>query len=120
MRILAFDKKQLKEQIMLGDLMGNFEEKQQKMQESLKLITVEAEAGDGAVKVQANAAREVLNVSIDKTKIDLEDMDQLEDLLVVAVNRVIEQASLKEAEESQKILSDMLPPGMGGLTDMFK
>ncbi len=105
---------------MFGDLMGNFEEQQKQMQAKLAGITVEAEAGDGAIKVTANAAREILNVSIDKEKIDMEDMEQVEDLLVVAMNRVIELASAKEAEESQKMVSGMLPGGMDGLADMFK
>ena len=83
-------------------------------------ITIEAEAGDGAVKVQANAAREILNIAIDKEKISLEDTEELEDLLVVAMNRVIVLASEKEAEESQKMVSNILPLGMEGLTDMFK
>jgi len=105
---------------MMENLFGNLGEQQEKMKEALASITVEAEAGDGAVKIQANAGREILNIAIDKEKIDLEDMEQLEDLLLVAMNRVIEQASLKEAEESQKMVSNMLPPGMEGLTDMFK
>lgn len=105
---------------MLGDLMGNFEEQQKQMQATLAGITVEAEAGEGAVKVTSNAAREILNISIDKEKIDINDLEQIEDLLVVAMNRVIALASEKEAEESQKMVSGMLPPGMDGLTDMFK
>ena len=100
--------------------MGNFQEKQEKMKETLIAITVEAEAGDGAVKIQANAAREILNIAIDKEKVSLEDTEELEDLLVVAMNRVILLASEKEAEESQKMVSNILPPGMEGLTDMFK
>jgi len=105
---------------MFGDMLGNLQENQEKMKETLSAIQVEAEAGDGAVKVQANAAREILNISIDKEKVSLEDTEELEDLLVVAINRVIELASVKEAEESQKMVSNMLPPGMEGLTDMFK
>lgn len=105
---------------MFGDMLGNLQENQENMKKTLATITVEAEAGDGAVKVQANAAREILNISIDKEKVALEDTEELEDLLVVALNRVIELASSKEAEESQKMVSNMLPPGMEGLTDMFK
>lgn len=100
--------------------MGNLEEQQAKMQAALTQITVDAQAGAGAVKVQANAAREILNISIDKEKVSLDNTEELEDLLLVAINRVIEAASVKEAEESQKMVSNMLPPGMEGLTDMFK
>ncbi len=105
---------------MFGDMLGNFQEKQEKMKEALTAITVEAQAGDGAVIIQANAAREILNIAINKEKISLGNTEELEDLLVVAMNRVIGLASEKEAEESQKMVSNILPPGMEGLTDMFK
>ena len=104
---------------MFGDILGNMEERQKEMREKLAQITVEAEAGDGAVKVTANAARAITNISISKEAIDLDDIEQLEDLLLVAVNRVIEKAAVKEAEESQKMMKDMLPPGMGDLSDLF-
>ncbi len=98
--------------------MGNMEEKQAAMKAKLANIQVEAEAGDGAIKVSANANREILNISIDKSKLDWDDSEQLEDLLLVAINRVIERASAKEAEESQKLIQDMLPPGLGGMFGM--
>ena len=100
---------------MFGDLLGNMEEKQQEMKEKLSAIQVEAEAGDGAIQVTATAAREITNLSIDKSVLDLEDTEQLEDLLLVAINRALEKATVKEAEESQKLMRDMLPPGFGGL-----
>lgn len=105
---------------MFGDLFGNLEEQQAKMKEALSAIQVESEAGDGAVKISANANREILNVAIDKDKIDLTDTEELEDLLVVALNRVLAQAAEKEAVEGQKLMKDMLPPGLGGISDMFK
>ena len=98
--------------------MGNMEEKQAEMKAKLAKITVEAEAGDGAIKVSANANREILNISIDKSKLDWEDSEQVEDLLLVAINRVIKNATEKEAEESQKLIQDMLPPGLGGMFGM--
>lgn len=105
---------------MFGDLFGNLEEQQAKMKEALSAIQVESEAGDGAVKISANANREILNVAIDKEKLDLTDTEELEDLLVVALNRVLAQAAEKEAVEGQKLMKDMLPPGLGGISDMFK
>ena len=100
-------------------MFGNMEEMQQQMKAKLTTITVEAEAGDGAIKVQANAAREILNISIDKSALDWEDHEQVEDLLLVAINRSLELAAAKEAEATQNMLKDMLPPGMGGLSDLF-
>lgn len=100
---------------MFGDLFGQMEEQQKALREKLSTIPVEAEAGDGAVKITANAAREITNIKIDPAVLDPEDPEQLEDLLLVAINRVLEKAAVKEAAESQKLISNMLPPGMEGL-----
>lgn len=104
---------------MFGDLLGNMEEKQKVMKEKLNTIILTEETGDGAIKVSANANREITNISINKEGIDLEDMEQLEDLLMVAMNRVLEKAAEQEAIESQKMMKDMMPPGLGGLGDLF-
>jgi nucleoid-associated protein EbfC len=45
------------------------------------------------------------------------DKEQLEDLLVVAINRALDEAGEKAAFETEKMMQDMLPPGFG---DMFK
>ena len=100
---------------MFGDLLGNMEEQQQALREALAQITVEAESGDGAVKVTANAAREILNISINQEALDWEDVEQVEDLVVVAVNEALTKAAAKEAAETQRLLKDMLPPGREGM-----
>lgn len=100
---------------MFGDMFGQMEEQQKAMREKLREVEIESEAGDGAVKVTVNAARELTNITIDPASIDTEDVEQLEDLILVAVNRAMEEAAEVEAIESQKMLNDMLPPGMAGL-----
>lgn len=104
---------------MFGDLLGDMQEKQKAIKEKLATITVEAEAGGGMVKVTANANKEILNISINKEVMDPEDTEQLEDLLLVAINRAIELAAEKEQSETQNLIKDMLPPGMGGLGNLF-
>ena len=100
-------------------MFGDMEEKQKQLQIKLGQIELSATAGEGAIKVTANANREITNIAIDKSVIDLEDLEQLEDLLLVAVNRAIALAAAKEAEEAQNLLKDMLPPGMDGLSGLF-
>lgn len=96
---------------MLGDLMGNFQEKQAAMKERLASITIE-EKIEG-LTITANAAREILNINIEPSL--LEDKEQLEDLLVVTLNKVMDKVAEKEAEMSQNMVNDLLPPGMAGL-----
>lgn len=95
--------------------MGQMQEMQAKLKDQLREISVEAEAGDGLVKVTANAAREITNIKVSPDLLDPEDAEGLEDLLMVAINRVLEKAAEREAAESQGLLKNMLPPGMDGL-----
>ena len=104
----------------MGDIMGNMDAVQKQMREKLLSIEIQAEAGDGAVKVTANAAREILSIAIQPDLLAAGDVEQLEDLIVVAVNRAIQLATEQEAETTQNMLKDMLPPGLGGLANMFK
>lgn len=100
---------------MFGDLFGNVEQQQAEMRKKLAEVIVTADAGSGAVTVRANANREILDVKIDKSKLDWDDLEEVQDLLVAAVNNALEKAMVEEQAETQKLISQMLPPGMGGL-----
>jgi nucleoid-associated protein EbfC len=99
-------------------MFGNIQEKQAEMQKKLSTINVEAEAGDGAIKVIANAARQIIDIKINPN-FKFNDYEELEDLLLTAVNRAISKAAEIEAAESQKMISEMLPPGFGNLGSLF-
>lgn len=96
---------------MFGDLFGNLQKQQEEMQQKLATILVEAEAGDGAVTVKAGADMRLENIKIDGSKLDLTDSEQLEDLVLEAVNRALDLAREKAAVESGKLLQQMMPPG---------
>jgi DNA-binding YbaB/EbfC family protein len=104
---------------MFGNLMGDMEERQKELRKKLAERTVEATAQNGAVTVVVNGNREVTNISIDSDKIELTDTEQLEDLLLVATNEAMEKAAIMEAEATQELLRDMMPPGLGGLGGLF-
>lgn len=99
-------------------MFGGMEEMQKQMQEKLTSIIVEEQAGAGLIKIKANAARQILDVSI-SPELDLTDKEELEDLILEAVNRVVAAAAAKEQEESQAMLAKMLPGGMGNLGNLF-
>lgn len=104
---------------MFGDLLGNMQEQQADLQKKLDTIELSASAGDGAVKVTVTATQRVVNVLIDKEKIDLEDVEQLEDLLIVALNQALAMAVDTQSQETNSMVKDMLPGGLGGLGDLF-
>jgi len=97
----------------MGDLMGQFQQMQQKMQElkaRMNEITVEAETGGGMVKVTATANKRVLRVSIDPTILD--DREMVEDLVAAATNRALENAEAKGQEAMAELTKGLFPGGM--------
>lgn len=96
---------------MLGDMMKNMQEQQEQMQEQLKAIPVEI--NKHGIHIKANAAREILNISIDNEL--LTDKDQLEDMLIITLNELQSAITSQEAQASQKLMNDMLPGGLGSL-----
>lgn len=103
---------------MFEDLLGNLEKQQQMMQQKLAEIVVEGNSGDNAVVVQATAELLVKNIKIDPEKVDLSDHEQLEDLVLVAVNEALEAAKKAAAAESGKLFEGLMPPG--GLDGLLK
>ena len=99
---------------MLGDLFSKLQEAQQKMQEGkqkLANITIDGEAGDGAVKVSVTGNREVKTISVNDSLLSPERKEELEDLLVTALNRALQNAEKQYEEEMKDVAGGML----GGL-----
>jgi nucleoid-associated protein EbfC len=99
---------------MFGNLLGGMEEKQEAMRQKLASTTVTGTA-DG-ITVTANGNREIVNIQIDPAI--LTDKEQLEDLLLVAINRALKSALELEGDEAQKLLQESLG-GFGGLSSLF-
>ncbi|MCB0644385.1 MAG: YbaB/EbfC family nucleoid-associated protein, partial [Phaeodactylibacter sp.] len=67
----------------------------------------------------ATGDQRILDISINKEAIDWEDSEQVEDLVMTAVNRALDLAGEKAAAASEEMLKDMMPPGLGGLSNLF-
>lgn len=89
------------------------QEKMRAMQEELGRRQVSADAGGGMVTAIVNGRLEVVKVRIDQTKVDVNDTEMLEDLIVAAINAAQVKAADMMKQEMQKAAGDMgLPPGM--------
>ena len=100
----------------LPGLMAKAREMQDKMaavQEELGRKTVSADAGGGLVEATCNGRRELVRVHIDKSRVDLNDTEMLEDLIVAAVRSAQDKAVDVAKAEMQRVASEMgVPPGM--------
>ncbi len=90
------------------------QEQMAKTQAELEEKTVEVSAGGGKVKVVANGAGDVVSIKIDKTVVDPEDVEILEDMILSGVQQAITQGKEMASGEMSKITGGMgLPPGLG-------
>ena len=83
-----------------------------KMQEELKLRTIETTVGGGAVTVVVSGKKEVVSVKIDPSAVDPEDVEKLEDLLVAAGNEGMRKIDEMTEAEMGKLTGGMKMPGM--------
>jgi len=89
------------------------QEKMKSMQEELARKQVSADSGGGMVTAIVNGRLELVKVRIDKSKIDPNDTEMLEDLIVAAVSAAQNKAAEMMKDEMSKMAQDMgLPPGM--------
>ena len=102
----------------LGNLPGlmqkarEMQEKMKAMQEELAKRQVSADAGGGMVSAVVNGRMELIKVRIDKTKIDPNDTEMLEDLITAAVAAAQNKAAEMVKQEMSKMSSELgLPPG---------
>ena len=103
---------------MFGDLMGmmgKFKETQEKVKqtkERLHTVSLREESTDGLLGVTLTANRTIKAIDIDDSL--LEDKEQLEDYLVLTLNKAIEKATKIQEQELAAVAKEGMPniPGM--------
>jgi nucleoid-associated protein EbfC len=98
-------------------MMGKMKEVQQKMkeaQDNLSKIKTTSESGGGMVRATVNGKKQVLTIDIDPSIIKADDKILMQDLVVAAVNKAMEDVDILAKEEIKKATDGLLPniPGM--------
>ncbi|MFM1754501.1 MAG: hypothetical protein RLZZ236_1440 [Bacteroidota bacterium] len=104
----------------LMGMMGKLRETQQKIEDTkqrLNTVLIDEQSTDGTLKVTLTANRTIKSISIDYSL--LEDKEQLEDYLILVLNKAIEKATkVNEAELDAVAKMDM--PMIPGMDNLFK
>jgi len=108
---------------MFGDMMGmmgKLKETQQKVEATKKRldsVSLEESSPEGLVKVVITANRKVKEIQIDANL--LSDKEQLEDYLILAINKAIEKATQVNETELAAVAKDGMP-NIPGMDNLFK
>lgn len=99
----------------MNNMMKQMQKMQKKMEEvqaQVDATELEATSGGGAVKVVVNGKREVLDIEIDPSVVDPEDVEMLQDLVMAAVNEALRKAEEFASKEMGKVTGGLNIPGM--------
>lgn len=107
---------------MFGDMMGmmnKIKETQEKVEatkERMKSVMVDEKSNDGLLSVTVTANRDIKSINISDEL--LEDKEQLEDYLILTLNKALARANEINEREVAAAAKDGMPdiPGL----DMFK
>jgi DNA-binding YbaB/EbfC family protein len=98
----------------IGQLMKQAQQMQQKMaemQEQLAAVEMTGMAGGGMVQLTLNGKGDVKSVKLDKSVVDPQEVEVLEDLLVAAFNDARQKVNAHTETEMQKLTGGLALPG---------
>ena len=95
----------------MQQMMRQAQQMQEKLQQDIALIKVEATAGGGMVTVQMDGQKNLLAVKIDPEVAG--DVEMLQDMIVAAANEAVKKVDDQIKQRMGGMLGGMgLPPGM--------
>ena len=94
------------------DMFGKVKEFQSRMKEaqaSLGTITESGESGAGMVRVTVNGNKQVIKLEIDPELVRPDDREMMQDLIVAATNKALENVEGPIREHLRKATEGLLP-----------
>lgn len=88
------------------------QQKMAKMQEEMEQVRIEASVGGGVVSAIVTGRQKLVSLKIDKSVVDPEDIDMLQDLVITAVNEAIKKSQDLQQQEMGKVTGGFNLPGL--------
>lgn len=93
-------------------LMKQVQQMQERMQQEIQALRVEASSGGGVVKVVMTGEKLVLTLSIDPEVVNRDDVEMLQDLVLAAVNDAAHKVDEAIKEKVGGLAGGLKLPGM--------
>lgn len=90
------------------DKLFEAQKKAEEVKKRLDNISVSGECNNGAIKVVASGNKEIKNITLDAGFFSKAEREELEELLVVAINKALVQAENVSQAEMKAVTNDLL------------
>jgi hypothetical protein len=96
----------------IQQMMKQAQQMQERLQQQMNDLRVEASAGGGMVTVVVNGAKQLQSIKIDPEVVSKDDVEMLQDLIVAAMNDAYRKADDQMQQSMSGMLGGMKIPGM--------
>ena len=93
-------------------MMPQAKQMQEKMQQQMAELRVEATAGGGMVTVTMSGTKQLLSLKIDPDVVAKEDVEMLQDLIVAAINDAARKVDEQLGQQMSGLMGGMKIPGL--------
>ena len=93
-------------------LMKQLQQAQERMQQEIAALQIEATAGGGMVKVVMDGQKNLVSLRIDPEVVSKEDVEMLQDLVTAAVNEAARKVDEAIQQKIGGLTSGMKIPGL--------
>jgi DNA-binding YbaB/EbfC family protein len=96
----------------IQQMMKQAQQMQERLQQQMAELRVEASAGGGMVTVVVNGAKQLQSLKIDPEVVSRDDVEMLQDLIVAAVNDAQRKADEEMAQKMGGMMGGLRLPGL--------
>jgi DNA-binding YbaB/EbfC family protein len=96
----------------IESMMQQAKEMQQRLQQQMADLRVEATAGGGMVTVAMNGTKQLQSITLDPEVVSKDDVEMLQDLIVAALNDANRKVDEKMSQSMSGLMGGLKIPGL--------
>ena len=96
----------------INQMMKQAQQMQERLQQQMAEMRVEASAGGGMVTVVVNGNKQIQSLKIDPEVVSKEDVEMLQDLILAAINDAHRKVDEQLGQQMQGLMGGLNIPGL--------